>query len=777
MINLLRFGGLNWDVELFFQMASRKRCYEEMNDEKEDELMNDIASQMENLSSQSNSIVVLDDEEVADLEQEDERKQMQAPKDQEEEVEDRLFEQFDEFERILRVPVDKDLTSEQVLELFEVWKNIWVMKDSDRFTDYEILQRAERLFPIHNEEGEENLGMCKEYMVWYTETLSNLRNVAKVKGLLDCKNEDDREPAERQAFFELILNGIVFGYESRTNILRIKHLSNSQCIHAIPQTFESIQKLVLDPSDKTLDDTSKYMKFLYMTAWQRLYRIKEEMLYKPKFHNGIYTYAWEKAHDLDSFIWNAFQPRSLNEEMWRCITSRPSVATQAKKQLMNTIDPMLPKLNKHDGAWSFPNGVYVGKVDRFYQFGSPLISDFSTDFATIKYFPVEFEKERYDILMYNEIIPDDEEEVEEQEEKEQEGIRRPERKEVSQEEIKRSIFVDSESDRIENNHEEEEFDPNFWMRLPTPQIDKILDDQELSLEVKHWVWVFLGRLLFPVGLHDSWQVMPFFEGIAGSGKSTLLKVIQMFFDPEDVGIITDQIEKDFGAEALYMKKVILGFDIGKRLGLSQVEWQSWVSGEGCIIKRKFKTALSITKWTATMAFAGNNIPMWTDNAGSVSRRFMIIEMMKAIRDVDTSLFSKIGQNIALILKKMILAYLSACHEYGSVGLHRVVPQEFLDSANRLRKATNALYAFVDSPLVQTKNPNLPEDQQPLLFQSMDSFHNAYKQFCSDKRFPYKRLEPDYVCSVFSQFQIRLEKNYQPPHCEPGEYLIGCMLAE
>lgn len=733
--------------------------------------LDDISSQMEDMSNRSSTVIEVDSEE----EEEDEGSVQMEGKERGEGEEggDDLFENFEDFERILRVPINEELTDEEVLDLLDTWKSIWVMDDANRFTSSEILQRAERLFPIQNNEGEENLSMCKEYMVWYTETLSNLRNVAQVKGLLESKDEEDRAPAERLAYFELILNGIIFGYESRSNILRIKHLSNSQCIHAIPTTFESIQKLVLDPSDKTLDDTSKYMKFLYMTAWQRLYRIKEEILYQPKFYNGIYTYAWVKAHDLDSFIWNAFQPRSLNEEMWRCVTSRPSVATQAKKQLMNTNDPMLPQLKQYHGSWSFKNGVYVGKVDKFYRYGCSQTSDFSTGFATVKFFPLEFEKERYDRIMYGQVYNDfdDEEEQEEQEEKNDDGDM------LDLAELKGEYEYNDNENDDGNNDDDDDFEMNSWMKLPTPKIDKILDDQELSLEVKQWVWVFLGRLLFPVGLHDSWQVMPFFEGIAGSGKSTLLKVIQMFFDPEDVGILTDQIEKEFGAEGLYLKKVILGFDIGKKLGLSQVEWQSWVSGEACQIKRKFKTALSIQKWTTPMAFAGNNIPMWNDNAGSVSRRFMIIEMMKAVRNVDTSLFTEIGQNLAMILKKMILSYLSACHEYGSVGLHRVVPQEFLDSANRLRKATNALYAFVDSPLVHTKNMDLPDDQQPVLVQSMDSFHNAYKQFCSDKRYPYKRLEPDYVCDVFARFGIRLEKEYQAPHCEPGEYLIGCMLAE
>lgn len=651
-----------------------------------------------------------------------------------------------EFEEVIRVPVNDELSNDEILRMIDVWKAMWVIENSNTYTSYQILQRAERLFRVEseNDENRDNLGSCKEYLTIYTETLQTLRTLCETRGLFECKDDDDRLPAEREAYFELILNGIVFGYEIRSNILRIKHLTNSQCMHAIPPTFESIQRMVMDPSEKKMDDTCLYVKFLYLTAWQRLYRIKEEMLYAPIFHNGYYTYAWKKEHDIDSFIWNAFQPRARNEKMWSIITSRPSVSTQAKKQLMQTQDPMLPKLTQYQGSWSFSNGVYVGRMDNFHLYGSESISFFNKGFATVKYFNVPFEHEKYEAIMYGG----------EEEEEELKGV----------EELKG------------DEEEEEEVRHDYWMNLKSPNIDKILNDQELSPDVIHWVWVFIGRLLFPVGLLDSWQVMPFFEGIAGSGKSTLLKVIQMLFNPEDVGVISDRIEKDFGAEGLYLKKIILGYDIGKNLGLSQVEWQSWVSGEAATIKRKNRVALSITNWTVPMAYAGNNIPMWNDNAGSVSRRFMIIEMLKAVRKNETTLYSKIGNNIAMVLKKMINAYLSAVDEYGTHGLWNVVPQPFRDSANRLRKATNALYAFVDSPLVITTDMNA-SGQQPVLYQSLESFEMAYQQFCRDKRYPFRRLEPDYVCDVFARFGIRIENGYTPPNGEAGEYLIGCRLLD
>ena len=730
---------------------NRKRPREEIagiDAKMEDE--NDFMSQM---GSQI-QIIMQDNPQVIDLEEDDDDNENDDGGDE------KFAEYIDDFEQVLRITVDQDMDEKEILETLEVWKNMWVIKDANQITNEQITQRMEKLFPIQNKDGEENLGTCKEYLALYAETLQNLKNVAQKKGLLSTDNEEDRGPSERNAYFELIMNGIIFGYESRTNLLRIKHLANSQCLNAIPPAFESIQRLVFDQNDKPLDDTCKYMKFLYSTAWSRMYRIRNESIYEPKLYNHQYTYAWDYVCDLDHFIWNACQPRALNEEMWRCLASKPTVSTQAYKHLARADDPMLPKLTKSSG-WSWTNGVYIGEIDQFYRYNSEEISTMlSSSYASIKFFEVEFKNDEYCELMYGS-NPNNQEEKKEDREDGEDGEKN------SFDELFDPVELDSDYD-------EEDVDFNSWMKLPTPKIDKILKDQELSIGVIHWVWVLLGRLLFPVGKHDQWQVMPFFEGIAGSGKSTLLKIIQMFFDPEDVGVITNSFEKEFGAESIYLKKIILGLDIGKKLGVNQMEWQSWVSGEACTIKRKFKTALTIPAWTAPMVYAGNNIPMWTDNAGSVSRRFIIIEMMKAVRDVDTTLFSEVGKNIAVILKKMILAYLSACHTYGNIGIHKVLPKEFLNSANRLRKSTNALYAFVDSKEVITKNPN---NEEIVLFQSKESFEAAYQDFCNRKKYPFKRLEPDFVCAVFAQFGIREEHNFHPPGCEIGDYYVGCMLAE
>jgi hypothetical protein len=88
-------------------------------------------------------------------------------------------------------------------------------------------------------------------------------------------------------------------------------------------------------------------------------------------------------------------------------------------------------------------------------------------------------------------------------------------------------------------------------KIPTPYFDSILKYQKFEDEVCNWAYVMGGRLCFDVGELDGWQVIPFFKGIARSGKSTLItKVFKKFYENEDVGTLSNNIEKKFGLSAI-----------------------------------------------------------------------------------------------------------------------------------------------------------------------------------------------------------------------------------
>ena len=57
-----------------------------------------------------------------------------------------------------------------------------------------------------------------------------------------------------------------------------------------------------------------------------------------------------------------------------------------------------------------------------------------------------------------------------------------------------------------------------WRAIPTPMLDSIMNYQGFEPEVCNWMYVMLGRLLYPLNDKDGWQVIPFMKGAASSGK-------------------------------------------------------------------------------------------------------------------------------------------------------------------------------------------------------------------------------------------------------------------
>ncbi|NDC38067.1 MAG: hypothetical protein EBZ48_08435, partial [Proteobacteria bacterium] len=104
----------------------------------------------------------------------------------------------------------------------------------------------------------------------------------------------------------------------------------------------------------------------------------------------------------------------------------------------------------------------------------------------------------------------------------------------------------------------------FYEDLMTPGKEDLSSQAEVAQHivresfpqnVQRWLYILLGRLLFPLGQHDDWQVIPFLKGTAGTGKSSIAAIVQDWFAPEDRGIVTVNCEKTFGLQSLVGKRV------------------------------------------------------------------------------------------------------------------------------------------------------------------------------------------------------------------------------
>ena len=167
--------------------------------------------------------------------------------------------------------------------------------------------------------------------------------------------------------------------------------------------------------------------------------------------------------------------------------------------------------------------------------------------------------------------------------------------------------------------------------------------------------VVLGRLLFPVGKYDNWQIMPFVLGDANTGKSSILDIVDKLFPPRVVGIMDSSKCEKIGLENLHDKLVVFFRDLeqGFKRILPQAVWQSMVTGEDVYINVKFKTPL-IKKWTIPIIGCGNVLFDYQDTSGSASRRLAVFRFLQLVQNRDTQLVQKIVLNelVTIMLRCM-----------------------------------------------------------------------------------------------------------------------------
>ena len=356
-------------------------------------------------------------------------------------------------------------------------------------------------------------------------------------------------------------------------------------------------------------------------------------------------------------------------------------------------------------------------------------------------------------------------------------------------------FNDVPSYIVTCKYHDQKFDTSIinlpWHKVPTPHIDSIIQyqfhiDQEVIKsqnelqQVLHWFYGLIGRLLFPLNTKDNWQVMPFLIGKGKTGKSSLLKIIGKFFNEEDVAVLSNNSQKGFGLETIYNKYMWQCFEVKNDFTLDQGQLQSMISGENVSIQRKFKEALNVV-WNTPGIIAGNEAPSWTDNSGSISRRFVLIYFDKTVKTetVDPALEMKAKAQIGNTIHKMAKAYHELYERYGNkdIWAKDVLPYYYHHSKQRLKMLTHSLYYFLG-----TESSLLHGDKK--YFMTFARLMFLFKTFCNEhglktfnwKEGSYETVFEDYniIKRKLDARSIELENlSYKNERAKPGDiYLYG-----
>lgn len=299
------------------------------------------------------------------------------------------------------------------------------------------------------------------------------------------------------------------------------------------------------------------------------------------------------------------------------------------------------------------------------------------------------------------------------------------------------------------------FDTNFedythiddWYDIPTPHFQGILSYQDFPEDVCRWMYILaIGRFLYEVGELDDWQVLAFLLGKAKSGKSTIVGgVCKEIFDPQDVGTLSNNGEKKFALSALYNKFAFVAPEVKENCSLEQTEFQSMISGEVVSVAEKFKTAKSV-KWTPSSVWAGNQVPGYSDNSGSISRRLIVFEFINTVLHANTQLGKLLRSEIPLLIQKGNMAYLSAIRDYGSKDLwDGVIPEYFSRTCANVQEQSNSLVAFLNSTHVCLDDKNAITQH--------DTFIDAFNNFSRLNNMPKAKWVKPFYDTVFEKRKI------------------------
>lgn len=441
--------------------------------------------------------------------------------------------------------------------------------------------------------------------------------------------------------------------------------------------------------------------FLLTKASSHGLRKKGLTLYAPKYTDeGNFTTCYERYMDIEEFV-NRFITKESTYVHWITLTSARDIANRAAFHLGSCEDHQLPTLDKNRHVFSFRNGVYccdtVDDVtghacDRFYPYEHGYAKGLCKETCAARYFNSDFNPS----------------------------------------------WMDPSNG----------FDP---MDIDTPKLQSIVDHQKYTRDESKWLYVFLGRLLFEVGNLDGWQVLPFFKGTAGTGKSTIVNsVAKNFYELSDVNILSNNHEQKFGLGSLYGCLLFVAPEISSSLSWDQAEAQSVISGEWVRLPRKYKDAISV-EWKAPGVMAGNELPSWQDNAGSLQRRLVIFQFMERVIDTNTRLSQELSKEIPSILVKSAKLYLKAANDFGHADIWQYLPEKFTQRRDDVGTATNALVHFLASGKIEFS------DDKVACYVKEKTFVAAFNEHCKENSFARHRFTDDYINNPLTSKGVEIVK--------------------
>jgi hypothetical protein len=438
-----------------------------------------------------------------------------------------------------------------------------------------------------------------------------------------------------------------------------------------------------------MKDFLKFLTYCMLKLQTRRYRRYKGAIYRPIYNSkGYFTNAWEFHQEIKDFVWGAVDP-DRQGHMFKIMYSRgTSHAEQAIKVLTYMKTNYFPELEPDRYLSSWRNGIYNVHKDKFYPYDKRNPYANNAKKPTMEALKKNSTETLKSIRELAEKLPRFSavfEGIASEIEAELEGGKPVEENIFIGGSFCSSIYIDQ--DFVDQSHVD-------WKKIQTPNFQDILNDQKFNEETCKWIYALMGRGLYWCGdmNKENWQFSTIFLGHSGTGKSTLLKYLRKFFRIENVGILSNNIERQWAMSTLVDKHIVIGYEIKSDFQWDQAEFQQCAACEELLVAKKHKEAF-VSTWRTPIFMAANEmIKCWRDNSGSLQRRLVVIPFRYYVppANVNPNLMEDLQGEFSLWIQKINKAYQMATADYGSKEIWSVLPQQLKEASEETMQSVHPL---------------------------------------------------------------------------------------
>ena len=296
----------------------------------------------------------------------------------------------------------------------------------------------------------------------------------------------------------------------------------------------------------------------------------------------------------------------------------------------------------------------------------------------------------------------------------------------------------------------------MWFDIPTVDLDHIYYCQDFVEHDRFFLWGVKGRVFYKVNERDRCEGTVFFEGIGGCGKSTITKVFQRFWPAHRRGVLSSNLQPQFGMAEVAHGDVAWCTEMSEEPGMPQEDWQDATGGHTvlCPIKHK-QEPLVVENWHAQFWWCGNRFPKsYRNGQGQVTRRIYGVAMYKAVKPRKDDVLGRIMPHLGRVQRKAILAYDEWLLQQGNIDPNSEVhnlPPAFAWYHRKTRQDTDPVEQFLCDTdyVVEDEKSSMP----------MSVFRALYNQFRIDKEMPKSvRWSEDVYRIPFSERCLEVTKH-------------------